>query len=550
MPLGGVGEIGMNMALYGYGSAKDRQWIIVDVGVTFPGPELPGVNLILPDIQFVEENIKDIKGIVITHAHEDHYGALLSLWPKMRLPVYCTPFTAGMLESKMVSEPGAPEIPLHVFKAGETVNIGDFEVEAINVTHSIPEPVALAIKTPLGKVIHTGDWKMDPDPTLGNVTDEKRLKELGDEGILALVCDSTNAMRDGVSPTETAVSESLEKVISDAPGRVLITTFSSNAGRIRSIAQAAKKVGRKVMLSGRSLRRVADVSRELGYLDGLDEFVDEEMFDSIPRKELVMILTGSQGENRAALAKLAFDKHPRLSITPGDSVVFSSRTIPGNEKPIIEIKNELIEKGVEIITDNDALVHVSGHPRIGELKNMYKLVRPTIAVPVHGEAAHLVAHGKLAASFGVPDVAHVRNGNMLRLAPGPSEIVDDVPFGRTYKDGHVIGTFDDIGVRERRSISFAGLIVVSANFDVHYNLADEPDMVIEGLPYLDGHGSSDEDEMEVIIYRAVMGTIKSFPKNRRKDLAKLRESIRRAVRSAVNERWGKKPVTHVFVNRF
>ncbi len=547
VPLGGVGEIGMNLAMYGVGTKSNRSWMIVDVGVTFPGPDLPGVDLILPDIRFLQSELHNVAGIVITHAHEDHYGALLALWNRLKVPVYCTPFTAGLLEAKKQSEPGAPNIPLTVFQAGETFNLGqndEFIVEALHVTHSIPEPVSLAITTSLGTVIHTGDWKIDAAPSLGQKTDEKRFGEIGDNGVLALICDSTNAMREGESPSEKQVSDSLAEIITASSGRVLVTTFSSNVGRIRSIAEAAERAGRQVMVLGRSLLRVVDVSRELGYLDGIKPFLSEDEFDSVPRKQLVIILTGSQGEPRAALAKLAQGTHRNASLTAGDRVIFSSRTIPGNEKPILNIMNDLIEQGVDIITDRDALVHVSGHPRRNELKRMYELVRPTISVPVHGEAAHLSAHAALAAEIGIQDVAPVRNGHMLRLAPGPAEIIDDVPFGRIYKDGKIIGDEQQIGVKKRRALSFAGHIAMSLVIDKHGELLADPDIVCLGLPEL-----GDDVEMEDVLYNAALGAFESIPRKRRKDVDKIEDAVYRAVRAEARAVWGKKPLTTIFVTR-
>ena len=535
----------MNLAMYGYGNPAKRKWIVVDVGVTFPGPTLPGVDLILPDIRFLESKIDDLEAIIITHAHEDHYGALLTLWPRLRAPVYCTPFTAGMLEAKRYSERNAPDIPLTIFKAGEKFSIGDFEIEALNVTHSIPEPVSLAIKTPLGRIIHTGDWKMDSAPTLGNVTDEKNFRRLGKDGVLALICDSTNAMREGESPSEQEVSDSLANVIKESEGRVLITTFSSNVGRIRSIALAAEKVGRKVMIFGRSMLRVCDVSRELGYLDGIAPFVNDDEYASIPRNKLVVILTGSQGEPRAALAKLAAEDHHKATLAAGDRVVFSSRIIPGNGKSIIELQNALIEQGVEIITDRDALVHVSGHPRRNELRAMYDWVKPTIAVPVHGEAAHLSAHAKLASEIGIEDVSPVRNGDMLRLAPGPAEIIDQVPHGRFYKDGKMLGSEKEIGVGERRGLSYAGQVSMSLVIDRHGDLIADPDIETIGLPQM----ADAEDTMDDCLYDAAVGALEGIPRKQRKNVGKVREAVRRAVRAEARQIWGKKPVTTIFVTR-
>jgi ribonuclease J len=535
----------MNLAMYGFGPEDNREWIVVDMGVSFAGPEHPGADLILPDIRFLEAEKHNLRGIVITHAHEDHYGALLDLWPRLKAPVYATPFTAGLLEAKRQSEFGAPEIPMNIFKAGESFEIGPFKLEAIAVTHSIPEPVSLAITTPLGTVVHTGDWKMDPDPSMGPLIDEARFRALGDQGVLALVCDSTNAMREGESPSERQVGESLRELIENARGRVAITTFSSNVGRIRSITEAARDAGRQVLVVGRSMKRTIAVATELGYMEGLPEFLSEDDYGYIPRENVVMILTGSQGEPRAALAKLARDEMRSIALSAGDTVIFSSRPIPGNEKAILDIKNKLIDQGIKLISDDDALVHVSGHPRRAELKRMYSWVRPKILVPVHGEAAHLVAQGSLGAMEGIEEIAQVRDGDMLRLAPGKAEIIDEAPIGRIYKDGKLIGDEDEIGMVERRKLAYVGHVAVSVLLDRDFKIMDEPDLVAFGLPEEDAQG----DLMEDILLDAAIEAIDSIPRARRKDLEVVRESVRRAVRAATNEAWGKKPVVTVFINR-
>jgi ribonuclease J len=544
-PLGGVGEIGMNFALYGYGPAGSREWLVVDVGVTFPDPAHPGVDLILPDTRFIEERLDRLRGIVITHAHEDHYGALHNIWPKLKAPVRASAFTAGMLEAKRQGEPGAPKIPVTLFRAGEKFTVGPFEIEPIPVAHSIPEPFALAITTPAGTVIHTGDWKIDAAPSIGPKTDEARLRAYGDKGVLALICDSTNALREGESPTEQAVGASLKEIIARAEGRVVVTTFSSNVGRIRSVAEAARDAGRQCLLLGRSLKRVVDVASELGYMDGLPEFIAEEDYGFIPRENLVVICTGSQGEPLAALAKLSRDEMKTVALTAGDTVIFSSRTIPGNEKAILEIKNRLIDLGMKIIEDGDALVHVSGHPRRSELRKMYEWVRPKIGVPVHGEAAHLVAQGSLMALSGIGQVAQVRDGDMLRLAPGPATIIDQVPFGRVYKDGKLVGTDEAMGIRDRRKLSFAGHVAVNVVLDDRYELAGDPDIVAIGVAETDATGEA----LEELMLDAAIGAVDSIPRQRRKDLDLVQESVRRAVRAAANEAWGKKPLVTVFVTR-
>jgi ribonuclease J len=545
LPLGGVGEIGMNLALYGYGPAAQRQWIMVDCGVTFAGPELPGVDLILPDIRFLAKQRDRLKGIIITHAHEDHYGALNDLWPGLNVPVYASPFTAGMLEAKRDYEGSRAEIPITIFKAGDRINVGPFEIEAVGVNHSIPEPMSLVIRTPLGNLVHTGDWKIDAQPSLGPLTDEDRFRAVGDEGVLALMCDSTNAMREGVSPSEEEVSEGLRKVIESAEGRVAITTFSSNVGRIRSIALAAEAAGREVLLLGSSLKRVVNVARDIGIMDDIKPFIAEDEYGYIPRDKVVVILTGSQGEARAALAKLSRDEMRHVALTTGDTVVFSSRTIPGNEKAILEIMNGLIEQGIKIITDSQALVHVSGHPRRNELLKMYEWIRPEVLVPVHGEAAHLTAQAALGLGAGIKTVPKVRNGNLLRLAPGPVEVIDDIPHGRVYKDGKLIGDIDEMGISDRKKLSYVGHVAVNILLDSRFDFLADPDIEAFGLPELDDEG----EDMEDTLYDAVLGAVESIPRSRRKDLDTLREAVRRAVRSTANTAWGKKPVVTVFVSK-
>ena len=544
LPLGGVGEIGMNLGVYGFGPEGNRQWLMVDLGVSFAGPELPGVDLVMPDIRFLENERPNILGLVVTHAHEDHFGAILDLWPKLKIPVYCTAFTAGLLETKRELDYSSYDVPVTLFKAGDQFELGPFAIEAIAVAHSIPEPVSLAIKTSLGTVIHTGDWKIDNEPSLGAPTDEKRFRELGDEGVLALVCDSTNSMREGVSPTEHDVLESLTEIISNEKGRVAITTFSSNVGRIISIARAAKEAGRQVLLVGRSIKRSVTVAEELGYLEGIDPFLNEEDYPYIPRDKIVMVLTGSQGEQRAALAKLSRDEMRSLALTAGDTVIYSSRSIPGNERSIIDTQNRLIDMGVKIITDHDALVHVSGHPRRNDLKKMYEWVRPKILVPVHGEALHLAAQTALGRQAGIKTVAEIRNGDMLKLAPEPAEIIDEVPVGQIYKDGNLIGNEDELGISERRKLSYVGHVAASFLLDKHYNVVEMPEVVTFGLPETDDEGELFDD----IILDTIETTIDSIPRARRKDDEVVREAVRRSIRATINEKWGKKPVCTVFIH--
>ncbi|AQX27988.1 MULTISPECIES: ribonuclease J [unclassified Bartonella] len=545
LPLGGVGEIGMNLAAYGFGPKDCREWLLVDMGVSFPGPELPGVDLILPDIRFLENERHNICGLILTHAHEDHYGAVFDLWPKLKIPLYCTRFTAELLESKRQLDSELYEIPVNIFHSGDCFQIGSFSIEAIAVNHSIPEAVSLAITTPLGKVIHTGDWKIDHTPSLRAVTNEKRFRDLGNKGVLALLCDSTNALQDGMSPSEQQVQESLSEIILQAKGRVAITTFASNIGRIRSIVLAAVSVGRQVLLVGRSLKRSVMVAQELGYMDGLAPFITEEDYSHIPRKDIVLVATGSQGEPRAALAKLSRNEMRNIFLSPGDTVIYSSRNIPGNERAIIDIQNRFIDQGINIITNRDTLVHVSGHPCRSELLQMYDWTRPRILVPVHGEAIHLMAQAALAHQFGIKTVAKIKNGDIFRLAPEPAKVTDQVFVGRIYKDGFLLGNEDELGIRERYKLSYVGHIAVSLHMNSKHDLIDDIGLITFGLPKSDRTGKP----LEGILLNVIENAINGIPCNKRKDNELIREAARRAVRASVNKIWGKKPICVVFLHR-
>ncbi|WP_029005223.1 ribonuclease J [Azorhizobium doebereinerae] len=542
-PLGGVGEIGMNLGLYGIGSRRQRTWLIVDLGMSFAGEEAPGVDLVLPDIRFLESVKDKIAGLVLTHGHEDHVGAMLDLWPRLDCPVYTTRFTAALLDAKRLQEPGAPKIPINVVRSGGTVDIGPFQVEFVPVAHSIPDSHAIAIRTSAGLVLHTGDWKLDPTPVVGHVTDEARLRALGDEGVRAMICDSTNAIRDGISPSEADVGVTLKEVVAKAKYRVAFTTFSSNVARVRSIAEAALANGREVVVVGRAMERVIGVAREQGLLDGLPAFRGAEAFGFLPRDRVVAILTGSQGEPRAALSRIAEDDHPEIALSHSDLVVFSSRTIPGNERVVGRVINGLIKRGIKVMTDRDALVHVSGHPRRGELEQMYGWVRPQVSVPVHGEPLHLAEHAALARKAGVPEVVSCFDGHVIRLAPGPAERVEDVPFGRLYKDGRLLIPDSARTVPERRRLGFVGVVSVALAVDSRGTLVGDPSVEITGVPE---RGEGGVDMLDLVL-DTVVAAMEGMPKARRRDPEAVSDSLERAVRGAVNGAWGKKPVCHVHI---
>ena len=542
-PLGGFGEIGMNCALYGYGRAGSRKWLMVDLGLAFAGEDTPGVDLVMPDLAFVEKVKRDLVGIVITHAHEDHIGALAELWPRLGATVYMTRFAEGLAEARRLGEPGAPKIPIRVVAQGDRIEIGPFGVEFIAVAHSIPESCALAIRTPAGLVVHTGDWKIDAMPLVGRVTDEARLKELGAEGVLALVCDSTNVMREGESPSEADVAKSLSELVGSAKGRVIVTTFASNVARLRVAAEAALVNGRQVVVLGRAMERVIAVARECGYLDGVPPFLGPEPFERLPRDKVLALATGSQGEPRAALARIAGDEHPSVRVAAGDIVVFSSRTIPGNEKAVGKVVNGLATLGVEIVTDRTRLVHVSGHPRRAELAKMYAWLRPRIAIPAHGEPAHLSEHVAFAKAQGVPEVVRAFNGDVVELAAGAAGVIGRIDHGRRLKDGEILLPTEDECVGERRKLAFAGVVSIALALTPKGEMSGDPDVMIAGLPQLTREGAA----IDALIDSAIFETFESLPRGKRKDADFVSGAVERGVRGAVNAVWGKKPVVHVLV---
>jgi ribonuclease J len=543
VPLGGLGEIGMNAGAYGFGPPGRRKWLLVDCGVSFAGEEAPGIDLVLPQLGFLEKERQNLAGIVITHAHEDHIGALAALWPRLGVKVHATRFAVDLLEARRLGEPGAPKIPLGVVAGGMRVDIGPFNVEFVPVAHSIPESMALAIRTPAGLVLHSGDWKIDRTPIVGLPTDEGRLRALGEEGVLALVCDSTNMVREGVSPSEADVAKTLRSLIEDAPQRVAVTIFASNVARIRAVAEAAMAARREVVVVGRAMQRVIEVATECGYLDDLPPFRSPDVYAQLPRERVVALLTGSQGEPRAALARIASDDHPAITLSPGDRVIFSSRTIPGNEKAVSRIINFLIRQSVVVITDRTHMVHVSGHPRRDEVRLMYEWLRPQIAIPAHGEALHLSEHAAFAKALGVPQVVTAYDGDIVRLAPGDAAVIGDAKAGRLYQDGNLLIPADDEAIRERRKLAIAGIISVAFAIDSRGDLMGEVEIEASGLP----QSSQDASPMLDLLLEAVLRCVKGLPRARRRDADFVENAVERAARAAVNGFWGKKPKVHVLV---
>ena len=533
LPLGGAGEIGMNFNAYGFGPPDDRRWIVVDCGVLF-GRETtsPGVDVIMPDIRYLAEQRENVLAIVLTHAHEDHIGAIGHLWPMLRCPLYATPFTARLIEGKLEEAGLRDRVRVKSVPLGGHIEIGPFAIDFVSITHSILEPNALAIKTPLGTVVHTGDWKIDPDPLLGEPTDQNALRKLGDEGVLATVCDSTNALVQGHSGSEARVRQALSALIGSLSGRVAVTAFASNVARLDSVAKAAREHGRQVALVGRSMHKMVAAARETGYLGDFPNMLDEAEAAQLPPRRVLYLCTGSQGEPRAALPRIAAGEHHHVSLGQGDAVIFSSRIIPGNELAIFELHNKLAALGVEVLTEQDHFVHVSGHPCRDELAEMYRWTRPRIAVPVHGELRHMSEHARLARALQVPEAVVIENGHMLRLAPGPAQIIDEVPSGRIHLDGKILVEEGAGLARARRALGNAGMIAITLVLDSKGRVATTPSVIIDGIP----------EPVHAAIRTAADEAVKRHKKGHEEQL---RESVRRAARRAASDAWGKKPVTRV-----
>ncbi|HEX9446463.1 MAG TPA: ribonuclease J [Dongiaceae bacterium] len=540
LPLGGAGEIGMNLNLYGHAG----KWLMVDLGVTFGDESTPGIDIIMPDPSFITERAQDPVGIVLTHAHEDHIGAVPYLWSRLKCPLYATPFTASVLRRKLEEVGLQDEARITEIPMSGSFKLAPFEIELITLTHSIPEPNAVVIRTPFGPVLHTGDWKLDPEPIIGEATDEAALRRLGQGGVLAMICDSTNVFVEGTSGSEADVRDSLMEVVGRLRGRVAVGCFASNLARVETIARAAAAHDRRVALIGRSLWRMVLAARENGYLTGLEDFVTEHDVGYFPANKILMICTGSQGEPRSALFRIARGEHPQVALEDGDTVIFSSRVIPGNEKSISQLQNDLTKLGVAIITADDEDVHVSGHPARDELAEMYHWVRPQIAIPVHGEARHIKEHVALAKQCQVPQALEAANGRLIRLAPGPAEVLDHVPSGRLGLDGNSLVPMNSDAVRHRHRLSANGVILVSVVLDKKSNLLADPQVTLEGL--LDGE-ALELAKMEIA--GSVRIALEGLSRGQRDLTEEVAEIVRLAARRWFHKAHDKKPVTKVHLIR-
>ncbi|HLY57401.1 MAG TPA: ribonuclease J [Stellaceae bacterium] len=537
--LGGMGEIGMNLGLFGYGG----KWLMVDLGISFGDDTTPGLEILMPDPAFIEARRKDLVGLVVTHAHEDHIGAIPHLWPRLECPIYATPFAASVVRMKLTDAGVLEPKKLHVVPLSGKFSVGPFEIELISLTHSIPEPNALVVRTPAGTALHTGDWKFDPEPVIGTPSDFAALSRLGEAGVDALLCDSTNALRPGEAGSESAVRKALTELVAGYDTRVVATCFSSNVGRLESIALAAEAAGRSCALVGRSLWRMEQAARENGYLAGIPPFVREDEVMDLPRDQIVMICTGSQGEPRSALTRIATGDHPNVELEPGDVVIFSSRIIPGNERAVGRLHNQLAQLGVRLVTDEDHFVHVSGHPARDELTRMYQLVRPKAALPIHGESRHLMAHAALAEDCQVPVAIVAGNGDIVRLAPGPAGVIDHVDSGRLGLDGKNLVPLEGGAFRTRMRMTSGGAAVATVVLDRRGKLAARPQVTVHGLL-----GEASESAMEKI-EDDVARALSEVPPGDRGDDDLMRETARLAVRRSLWASHGKKPVTEVHVVR-
>ncbi len=539
VPLGGAGEIGMNLNLYGFGRPGAHQWMMVDLGITFS--DLPGVDVVMPDPAFIVGHRDRLAGLALTHAHEDHLGAVPYLWDRLRCPIFATPFTASILRAKLAAVGLEDEAEITEVPLGGRFRVGPFDLELITLTHSIPEPNAIAIRTPVGTVLHTGDWKFDPDPVVGPTADEDALSRLGDEGVLAMVCDSTNVFDAGTSGSEADLLASLKALIGACENRVAVACFATNVARLSTIAAAAE--GRDVVLVGRSLRRIDAAARKNGYLADIPAFLDDEDAGYLPKDKVLLICTGSQGEPRAALTRIAADAHPHVTLEAGDTVILSSKIIPGNEMAIARLHNRLVRRGVNVITERDAFVHVSGHPNRDELIRMYQHVRPRVTVPVHGEARHLAEHARLARECQVAVAVVAENGSVVRLDSAAAGIVDEVPAGRLALDGNRVVSMDGALVRGRNRALYNGSAVVTVVLNGDGRLATEAQLSTTGLM------EAEDSETEDCVLAAVRTALDKMAKRAREDDAAVREAVRIAVRGAFRDSVGKRPVTSVHLVR-
>ena len=545
-PLGGSGEIGMNMNLFGYGTPEDTKWLIVDMGVTFADESVPGIDLIYPDPGFIVDKKKDLLGIVLTHAHEDHIGAVAHIWPKLKCNIYSTPFTSVLIKEKFKEKKIDIEKYLKIVQLNGSIKLENFNVEFVTLTHSILEPNGLIIKTPMGTILHTGDWKCDPNPLIGDSINEKRLKEIGNEGVVAMICDSTNVFNPGRAGSENDVRNSLLKIMRNINKRIIVTSFASNVARMETIFYCAEKTGREISLVGRSMNRIFKAARQCGYLDKVKEPIDPRDAKKIPREKIVLLCTGSQGEPNGAMMRITSDIHPDIAIEKEDTVIFSSKIIPGNEKKLFKMHNQLVKNGIEVISEENEFVHVSGHPNREDLKDMYNWIKPRSVIPVHGEHRHMAEHINFAKEMQVPYPLQVENGDVVKIPKnGKPEIVDKVPTGRMYLDGSVSIGEDSKSIKERKNLSFNGLLEITIIVNEKGNVK-KPFISLIGLPVSEESKMDFQMDLEHEIYKIC----KTFSVDNPKQKKNLEEKIKSNCRKIIKNRIGKRPFTNINLIRY
>ncbi len=542
-PLGGSGEIGMNMNLYAYGNENDRKWIIVDMGVTFADDSMPGIDLIYPDPGFITDKKDDLLGIVLTHAHEDHIGSIVHIWPLLKCKIFATPFTAVLINEKFKEKKIDISNYLHTVQLNDKINLGPFEIDFITLTHSILEPNGLSITTPLGTVLHTGDWKVDPNPLIGGDIDSEKLKSIGKKGVIAMICDSTNVFSPGRAGSESSVRDSLLQIIENKKKRIIVTSFASNVARMETIFYCAKKTNRNICLVGRSMNRIYKAAKQCGYLNNLIEPLDPRDANKISREKIIYLCTGSQGESMGAMNRIINDVHPDVFMEAGDAVIFSSKMIPGNEKKLYGLQNQIVKKNIEVITEENAFVHVSGHPNRDDLKDMYNWIKPNCVIPVHGEYRHMKEHISFAKEMQVPFTLQVENGDIISIDKTKSKIIDKAPSGKMYLDGTVGVPADSISIKERKNLSLNGYLEITLIIS-NKGKVIKPIISIKGIPQ--------NDLLENFIFEMeeeINNICKSFSLNNKKQEKNLIEAIKSNCRKIIRVKTGKKPFTNINIAR-
>ena len=540
-PLGGSGEIGMNMNLFAYGRPDNQKWLIVDIGVTFADDTLPGINLIYPDPGFIIDKKDDLLGIILTHAHEDHIGAIVHIWPQLKCNIYATPFTSVLIKEKFKEKKIEIGNNLKIVDLNGTVKLGPFKIEFITLTHSILEPNGLSIETPVGTILHTGDWKCDPNPLIGNTIDEKKLKQIGAQGVLAMICDSTNIFNPGRAGSELDVRQSLLKIMQNKNKRIIVTSFASNVARMETIFYCAKKIERQISLVGRSMHRIYKAARQCGYLKNVIDPIDSREAKKISREKIVYLCTGSQGEPMGAMMRIAHYVHPDVFIEKDDTVIFSSKIIPGNEKKLYSLHNQLVKNGIEVISEENEFVHVSGHPNQEDLKDMYNWVKPKAIIPVHGEHRHMMEHINFAKEMQVPYPVQIENGDIVQIYPGNEpHVVDKAPVGRMYIDGNISISEDSQSLKERKNLANNGYLEVTIIINNKGKVIKKPIFSFKGLPI-----ESQNDDFIFDLEDEVKKTSRTFSLNNTKQENILIEELKKNCRKLVKEKTGKKPYTNI-----